>query len=162
MLMGMFDIWRRDPDSPPVVMHPPVIFGLSFLIGYALDVWWGWSFGVGPAIVLGWLLLAGGFAMAVWCFWHLRRAGTNVPTNKPALVLVTDGPYRTSRNPIYVALTAVYIGLASLLDAPAALLMLLAALPMLHFGVVLREEQYLAAKFGEPYRDYFARTKRYI
>ena len=140
MLMGMFDIWRRDPDSPPVVMHPPVIFGLSFLIGYALDVWWGWSFGVGPAIVLGWLLLAGGFAMAVWCFWHLRRAGTNVPTNKPALVLVT----------------------ASLLDAPAVLLILLAALPMLHFGVVLREEQYLAAKFGEPYRDHFARTKRYI
>ena len=160
--MGLFDSLKHDADSPPVIAHPPVIYGVGFLVGYACNIWWGWSFGIGDAIALGWALIAGGFGLALWCFWYFLRAGTGIPTNKTTTKLVVTGPYRATRNPIYVALTCVYIGLASVLDAPALLLVLLIILPVMHSGVVLREEQYLTAKFGEPYEQYMRVTKRYL
>ena len=162
MLMGMFDIWRADEDSPDVLAPPPAIYGLGFLVGYALDVWWGWSFGVGEATGIGLVPIVGGFALALWCFVHFRRAGTAVPTNKTTTALVTDGPYQVTRNPIYAALTAVYLGLCAIVDAPAALLGLVAVLPLMHYGVVLREERYLEAEFGDEYVAFAARTKRYV
>lgn len=160
--MRLSDLWKRDPDSPAVAALPPVIYGLGFLIGYACDIWWGWSFGVGPAIVLGWLLVAGGVPLALWAAWHFRRAGTAIPPNQPTTAIVTDGPYRATRNPMYVALAIVHIGLAAALDAPAALLALLVIVPLMHWGVVLREEAYLEAKFGEDYAAYKRATKRYL
>jgi protein-S-isoprenylcysteine O-methyltransferase Ste14 len=153
---------KEHADSPRVVAHPPLIYGAGFLVGLALDFWLGWSFGVGEAVKLGWLLVAGGLLLAGWSVWHLRKAGTGIPTNRPATVIVTDGPYLVSRNPIYAALTAIHIGLASLLDAPAALLALVPVLAVMHRGVILREEAYLEAKFGAPYRAYRARTRRYL
>jgi len=160
--MALRDIWAEDPDSPRVIIHPPVIYGAGFIIGYALDFWWGWSFGVGEATGLGWLLVIGGLALALWGIWHFRRAGTSVPTHRPATALVVEGPYRVTRNPVYMALNAIYLGLCALLDAPAALLMLLGILPLMHYGVVLREERYLEAKFGEDYRQFKQATKRYL
>ena len=81
----------------------------------------------------------------------MRAADTNVPTNLPATALVTDGPFRTTRNPIYIGLALSFLGLSSLLDAPTAMLMLVPCLMVLHAGVVLREERYLEQKFGDDY-----------
>ncbi len=83
-------------------------------------------------------------------------------TSKATNAIVTTGPYRFSRNPIYAGLSLIYAGLALGL----ALWWTLALLPViwiiLHFGVVRREEAYLEARFGQAYKDYRSRTRRYI
>lgn len=158
----VLELMKKHPDSPRVIVHPPILFGIGFLVGLALNYWWKLSFGLGDAIELGYIFLVGGFALAAWSVWHLRAADTNVPTNLPATALVTTGPFRTTRNPIYIGLALSFLGLASLMDAPIAMLMLLPVLIILHVGVVLREEAYLEQKFGEAYIEYAARTKRYF
>jgi protein-S-isoprenylcysteine O-methyltransferase Ste14 len=160
--MRLSDLWKRHPDSPAVVALPPVVYGLGFLIGYACNLWWGWSFGVGEATALGWLLVGGGGLLAIWAALHFRRAGTAIPPHMPTTAIVDSGPYRATRNPMYVALAVVHIGLAAALDAPAALLALAVILPVMHWGVVLREEAYLEAKFGEAYSWYKQKVKRYL
>lgn len=157
-----FRLMKEHPDSPKVIAHPPFIFGAGFLAGVLLNYWAGLSFGVGEMTKIGWLFVAGGMGIAGWAAWSLSRAGTGIPTHLPATALVTAGPYLTTRNPIYIGLTLAYLGLASLLDAPLTLAVLPFVLAVLHKGVVLREEAYLETKFGEPYREYMARTKRYF
>lgn len=160
--MGIFDIWKRDPDSPKIVALPPVIYSVGFLVGYGCNTWWGLSFGVGKALAFGWILLLGGGLLAAWAAWRFRRAGTNIHPTHPTTALVIAGPYLVTRNPMYLALSIVHIGLAALLDAPIALFALLAILPVMHWGVVLREEAYLEAKFGDDYRRYMQATRRYF
>ena len=157
-----FDLMKKHADSPDVVAHPPILFGVGFLIGILADHWLGASFALGDALQIGYLFLFGGFALAAWSVWELRAGGTNIPTNMPANNLITTGPFRNTRNPIYIGLAISYLGLASILDAPIALLMLVPVLLVLHAGVVLREEAYLIEKFGDAYLQYAARTKRYF
>jgi len=162
MLMGLFDIRKRDPDSPNIVALPPVIHALGFLAGYACNIWWGWSFGLGQALGAGWVLVLGGGLLAGWAAWLFRDAGTNIPPTEPATALVTGGPYRFTRNPMYIALALAQIGLAGLLDAPAVLLALAGVILLMHWGVILREEAYLEAKFGEAFEAYKRATRRYF
>lgn len=158
----MSELLKKHSDSPGVLIQPPLLFAAGFLIGLALDYWAGVSFALGDALKIGYLLIVGGVALAVWGIWHMRAAKTNVPTHMPVTALVTTGPFQNTRNPLYIAAAIVYLGLASVLDAPLAMLMLVPVLMVLHVGVVLREEAYLEKKFGEAYRDYAARTKRYF
>jgi protein-S-isoprenylcysteine O-methyltransferase Ste14 len=76
--------------------------------------------------------------------------------------LVTAGPYRWTRNPIYIAGLTVYLGVACVINGPAPFLLLLPLGALLRSGIVLREERYLTAKFGEPYRLYKARVRRWL
>jgi protein-S-isoprenylcysteine O-methyltransferase Ste14 len=87
----------------------------------------------------------------------MRRAGTNIRPDQPTLALVTDGAFRFSRNPLYLAATGLYVGVALLVDALWPLVLLI---PML--AVVAREERYLEAKFGDAYRAYKARVRRWL
>ena len=102
---------------------------------------------------------AGVMAMAMRGF---KAAGTNVQTVLPATALVTTGIYARSRNPIYVALTTIYLGLALALNAVWALGLLVPVLVVMHYGVIRREERYLERKFGDAYRDYSARVRRWL
>jgi protein-S-isoprenylcysteine O-methyltransferase Ste14 len=88
-------------------------------------------------------------------------AGTNVEPWKPATALATSGVYARSRNPMYVGTWVMAVGLALGFASDWGMLLLIPAHAVLHYGVVLREERYLTAKFGEPYRDYLARVPRY-
>ncbi len=92
----------------------------------------------------------------------MERAGTNVNPREPTTALVVSGPFRFSRNPLYVALTLMYAGLAVVANAFWVLVLLVPVLLVLHSGVVRREERYLEAKFGEAYRQYRARVRRYL
>ena len=92
----------------------------------------------------------------------MRRAGTNIRPDRPATVIVTDGPFRFSRNPLYLSLTLVYVGIASMMNALWPLLLLVPLLLIVQRGVVLREERYLEAKFGETYRSYKTRVRRWF
>jgi protein-S-isoprenylcysteine O-methyltransferase Ste14 len=152
-----------ETDSAGVIAHPPLLYAPTALVGAALD----WlipvpflaeplRFTAGPALAV----LSG--ILAVVAILGFRRAGTNVPTNKPTMAIVTSGPYRFSRNPIYVALTGLYLGIAVMLNSLWLIVLLAPLLIVMRLGVIQREEAYLEAKFGAEYTDYKTRVRRWI
>jgi protein-S-isoprenylcysteine O-methyltransferase Ste14 len=81
---------------------------------------------------------------------------------RPTTAIVTSGPFRFSRNPLYLGLTLVYSGVTLLFDTWWGVLLLVPVMVVMHRGVVLREEQYLEATFGESYRRYLSTVRRYL
>ncbi len=150
-------------DNPGVVADPPLVFALPLAAGILLDRVFPASLLPGrPGMAVGAALLAAGLVLGAWGRWAMRRAGTSVYVRRPATALVTDGPFRFTRNPLYISLALLYAGVAFLADTPWALLLLPAALVVIHFGVVLREERYLERKFGDSYRRYRASVRRWL
>ncbi|MFQ5468202.1 MAG: methyltransferase family protein [Kiloniellaceae bacterium] len=107
-------------------------------------------------------LIAAGFALAAWAIRTFRAAGTNVETGKPATTVVEAGPYRYSRNPIYVGLSAIMVGIGVALDNVWIVGLLVPVLAIMRVGVIGREERYLEGKFGDAYRGYRARVRRWL
>ncbi len=93
---------------------------------------------------------------------RFKAVGTSVPTNEPTRALATDGPYKHTRNPIYIALSLIYLGIAVMADSLWAVLLLVPVVVIIDRGVVRPEEVYLTEKFGEDYRDYCAETRRWF
>ena len=145
-------------DRPGVIAPPPLIFAVAFFAGWLARHWLP-RIGSKPAgVVLA--IAALGFALAAAA--QMIRAGTHIDPYEPATKLVTSGPFRLSRNPLYLSLTLLYCGVALFFALPAAIVALPAALAILHFGVIRREERYLESKFGDPYREYRKRVRRWI
>jgi len=151
------------PDSPGVLVWPPLLYGLALLAGIALHLlaplgtlspW--------PSRIAGVVLLGLGVALARWGERAMHRAGTNVHPSQPALALVEEGPFRFTRNPLYLGLTLLYIGVALLIPAIWPLILLLPVIAVMHWGVITREERYLEEKFGHAYRTYRDRVRRWL
>lgn len=154
------------PATPGVHFPPPFVFVAAFLIAMALDRW-VMDFRFGDAsrsllLVAGWLLIALGLGVMLWAIWTFTRARTSVLPFRPATAMVTHGPYRFSRNPMYVGLTLLYLGLSMLTGMAWALVMLPLALWALTFLVIRREERYLGVEFGSEYTAYRERVRRWI
>lgn len=151
-------------DHPRVVARPPFLY-LSFLVAGVV---------VGlfsplplvdepqPVRIAGGLLLLAGVALMSLCLRRFSAAGTNVPTYLPVKALVVEGPYRLSRNPIYVGMTAIYVGVGLLLNSGWVLILAIPLLLVMRYGVIAREERFLEEKFGAPYRDYKTRVRRWL
>jgi protein-S-isoprenylcysteine O-methyltransferase Ste14 len=92
----------------------------------------------------------------------MREAGTNVLPSKPALTLVTSGPFRFTRNPLYVMNALVYLGLTLICNSAWLLGLFVPMLLVIYWGIIRREERYLEAKFGEAYLAYKARVRRWL
>ena len=92
----------------------------------------------------------------------MHAAGTNISPLRPTTSVVTTGPFRFSRNPLYVALTLLYLGLTLAFNTWWGIVVLIPLLIIMHYGVVLREERYLEQKFGETYRQYRSQVRRYL
>jgi protein-S-isoprenylcysteine O-methyltransferase Ste14 len=92
----------------------------------------------------------------------MKRAGTNIRPDEPALTLVRDGPFRRTRNPLYVATSGLYLGITLLVNGLWPLVVLAPALAILEWGVIRREERYLESKFGDAYRTYRSRVRRWF
>ncbi len=151
------------PDSPGVIVFPPILFLGAVVLGVALQ--WVWPIHLWaalPARIAGGLLALMGGTMAISALRRLRCAGTHVHPGEPTTAIVSDGPYRLTRNPIYVGNTSAYLGLALLFNVFWPLPCLIPFLLLLHWGVVLREERYLEAKFDESYRMYKAHVRRWL
>lgn len=97
-----------------------------------------------------------------WAKKTFKAAGTNVPPNQPAMAIATDGPYKYTRNPIYLSALMLYLGLAMLADAPVMLLLALGLFYLLDQHVIAPEEKYLSDKFGEEYLSYKATVRRWV
>ncbi len=106
--------------------------------------------------------LAAGALLAMWGKRELQRAGTTAHPALPATALVETGPFRFSRNPLYLARMLLYVGLALAMNTAWPLATLVPLGLVLHYGVICREERYLGAKFGDSYREYQARVRRWL
>lgn len=150
-------------DKPGVIAPPPVLYGGALAVGAGLD----WLIPLpllapGAGQAPGIALIAAGLALALWCVLLFHRAGTAVEPYKPSTAIVSSGPYRFSRNPIYVALTVVSFGIGLWANSAWMLGLLLPTLVIMRIAVIGPEERYLEAKFGAEYLDYKARVRRWL
>ncbi len=150
-------------DGPGVVAPPPLIYLGFLLLGLGLDQLWPTAvlpdharYIAGPALIVL------GLAILTAAVRRFGKARTHVQTRKPATAIVTGGPYRVSRNPIYPAFAAIHAGIAVAADSLWVLLLLVPALIVVRYGVIAREERYLEEKFGEDYLRYKARVRRWL
>ena len=148
------------PDVPGVIAPPPLValawFAGGLLVERAAPVPRLHARGLGLPLVIGGALLAG------WAIGTMRSAKTPVSPFEPSTELVTEGPFRFTRNPIYLGGMLFYGGLALLLDRLGPLLLLPGLLATLKRGVIEREERFLAQKFGDRYREYQAAVPRWL
>lgn len=151
------------PDSPGVIVHPPFLYLGVFLV--ALFAHWLAPRPMLPtpaALAVGLSLVVVALGIANWGRRTMRAAGTNINPTQPATTVVTSGPFGFSRNPLYVSLTLLYLGLTMAVNTWWGVVLLVPLLVVLHFGIVLREERYLDRKFGDSYRAYRSRVRRYV
>ena len=150
-------------DKAGVIAPPPLIYLGPLVLGLLLNKRFPINL-LPPRIArsLRWPLLGGGVLLIGWFEWAMRHAGTPPSPYKPVSRVVTEGPFRYTRNPGYLAMAMIYAGIASFANALWAILFLPVALLLIQRGVIEREERYLERKFGEEYRLYKARVRRWI
>ena len=153
-------------DNPGVIAFPPVIWAVMvvasllfhfFVIGVPMSIL---PRAISRGIGIAFFIIAP--LLAIPAMWQMKTVGTNVHPSKPTTTIVRGGPYRFTRNPMYLALTLLQIGVAFLLNDAVTLLFAAALAVILHFGVILREERYLEAKFGEEYLALKRSVRRWI
>ncbi|GLS29342.1 Protein-S-isoprenylcysteine O-methyltransferase Ste14 [Mesorhizobium albiziae] len=151
-------------DTAQVVVRPPLAWALAVVAGLALH--WLVPLPFLPAgLPVGWLgaaIFVLALALFAWAIVTVTRSGSNVPTNRPTTAIVESGPYRFTRNPIYLGMVLGLIGLAIALDNLWLLIALAPFALVIRYGVVAREEAYLERKFGDVYRGYRSRVRRWL
>jgi protein-S-isoprenylcysteine O-methyltransferase Ste14 len=156
----------QDRDRPNVIVFPPVVLLATIALACALQ----WRFPIGLRasfdsrwrVAVGGLLLAFGVALTIAAARALTKHGTNVNPSQPTLALATDGIFGWTRNPIYLSGGPLMLGPAIVFGIDWLPVLMVPSLLVLHFGIVRREEQYLAGKFGDEYRRYCALVPRYV
>jgi protein-S-isoprenylcysteine O-methyltransferase Ste14 len=153
-----------EADTAKVLVRPPIAWLVAVLAGFALDWLRPLPF-VPAALPAHWpgaIVFALALALFAWAVATMIRAGSNVPTSKPTTTIVESGPYRLTRNPIYLAMVLALLGLAIAFNSLWLLLALAIFAPVIRYGVIAREEAYLERKFGEVYRVYRGRVRRWL
>jgi protein-S-isoprenylcysteine O-methyltransferase Ste14 len=154
-----------DTDTPNVVIFPPLIplsvlvagVVLNFLIPLGLLAH---VFLLGR-IAVGAIAFVAGVGMVIGANRIFQRIGTNTRPSLPTLALGTTGIFTWTRNPMYVGGSLALLGIAIGFALDWVILLLVASLPLIHYGIILREERYLERKFGDEYRRYKEKVPRY-
>jgi protein-S-isoprenylcysteine O-methyltransferase Ste14 len=159
---------RPGPAHPGVRVPPPLLFFAALFLGVALDRWIypihfaGDEVERTPFVALGWLAVICGFAIIAWGMTTFRRARTAIMPFRSARTIVASGPYRFSRNPMYLGFAVAHAGFAFVFGTAWPLILLPLVLTALWFLVIRREERYLAHAFGDEYARYQQRVRRWI
>jgi protein-S-isoprenylcysteine O-methyltransferase Ste14 len=156
----------NDTATAGVIARPPLLFLSGLLLGLTFDRLLPLSL-ENPAVDSAYLTAGGfvillGLAVFIAGIRSLSRAATPAPTNQPTRVLVTTGIHGWTRNPIYLGMFLVYAGIGIAARSPWTLLLTLPLAITIRYGVVAREEAYLERRFGDAYRDYKARARRWL
>lgn len=153
-------------DSPNVRVPPPLAYAGALAGGYVLERIWSVPILTGEPVqwleIAGLVLIAVFVALAAPAMWSFWRAKTGIIPIHPATTLVVKGPYRLTRNPMYLGLTALTLGVSLLMNSWWPVLLLPLAVLLIDRFVIRREERYLESKFGEAYRSYCARVRRWL
>jgi protein-S-isoprenylcysteine O-methyltransferase Ste14 len=149
-----------------VIARPPLLCLTALLLGLAGDHVLPLPFIIPEVDLVRWIvassLIPVGLALAVTGIRNFSRAGTPVPTNEPTRALVTTGIHSWTRNPIYLGMFLVYGGIGFAALSPWILMLTLPLAITIRYGVVAREEAYLERRFGDAYRDYKIRVRRWL
>src|SRR5438552_16949094 len=152
----------RDDRGVVLLARPPIAYLVSILAGFGLNAVWPARM-IPSAIepISGWLILLAValFALSVREF---RKAQTPIRTRKPVTAVITTGPYRFSRNPIYLSFTLLQLGIGMWANGAWIVGMLIPTLVLMSYGVIAREERYMGQKFGDEYLRYRAAVRRWV
>ena len=156
-------------DSPPhagVHFPPPLLFVLPLGVGILLHHWLPLHLAAvqwrAAGVIGGWLLIGVWAGLSGWALVTFWRQRTPIMPNRPVTRLVTSGPYRYSRNPMYLSLSALYLGVTALANSMWPIFFFPVVLTSLYFLVIRREERYLSATFGDEYDPYCASVRRWL
>ncbi len=144
------------------LVRPPAIYLISIVTGLVLHFVWPLRFVASLAMPIGVLIVVLAVTLFIWSIKTFRSAGTPVPGNRPTIAIVKVGPYRFSRNPIYLAFSLFQTGIALAVNDAWLLITLLPAISVMWFVVIPREERYLEMRFGEEYTSYKASVRRWL
>jgi protein-S-isoprenylcysteine O-methyltransferase Ste14 len=153
-------------DVPHIIVFPPIIPVATLVFALALQ--WLHPLGLLSRLVTFHRLVGGGIvcvlgvALLLGGAYELSRHGTHVRPSLPTLKLVTTGVYRWTRNPFYVGGSAALLGIALATGLDWVPILYLGSFVLLHFGIVVREEEYLQQKFGDAFEAYKAAVPRYL
>jgi protein-S-isoprenylcysteine O-methyltransferase Ste14 len=150
-------------DSAAVKLPPPLTFAVPLIVGLLIGRWCPLVIlSAFPARVTGIILLAAGLAFGGRASILFLRRGTSVLPFRPTTVFVAQGPFRFSRNPMYVGMALIYIGVSLLFRAVWPLLFLPLVVLVVQKTAIEREEAYLERRFGQQYLEYKAKVRRWL
>lgn len=145
------------------LIRPPLVYLTSLVSGAVIQLATPFPFLPGTlAVPLGAPLVVVAIALFAYSVMTFRAAGTPVPARKPTTMIVRTGPYRFTRNPIYLAFSLLQLGISIWVNSVWLLATLAGAVALIHHVVIRREEQYLERRFGAQYLDYKASVRRWM
>jgi protein-S-isoprenylcysteine O-methyltransferase Ste14 len=146
----------------PGLLRPPIIFLCAILLGIVLSRAWPLHF-VSPGVrLLGPIVTACAVVLFLLSYREFRRAGTSVQGSKRSTTIVRTGPYRFSRNPIYLAFILLVLGLSVWLNTLWLFVTLVPAVGIIAVVVIPREERFLERNFNDQYSSYKAQVRRWL
>jgi len=151
-------------DAPDIVIYPPLAAVLATLVAFSLHAVWPLNIlpKEGFVNLAGWLAVGGALWLVSGAARAFRQVGTPVSPRKTPMGLATTGPYKTTRNPMYLGMVLGLVGIGFLGAIDWAVFLAFGLWAVLHYGVVLREEAYLREKFGHEYTEFLASSRRWF
>lgn len=150
-------------DTVSFRLWPPVAIGAPLLAGWVATAQWGDPVGPGGwRVPLGWALVIAFVVWNGWSLWLFARHETGLLPGQATQSMIEEGPYRLSRNPLYVGLLALYLAVALLVPSFWALVLFPAAVLLVRWGAIRPEERFLHERFGTAYDDYTRRVRRWL
>ena len=153
----------EQPRHASVAFHPPLLLLASLGGGFVLR----WLVPLPlltstPSAVIGPTIVTLSFGVFFWAAGTMLRGHASIPTNTPTDAIVTGGPFRFSRNPIYLSMILLHIGVGAWTRSLWFFVLAAMAVALLTWGVIVREERYLERTFGDEYLSYKSRVRRWI
>ena len=150
-------------DTVAFRLWPPVAIGVPLLVGWLVTLVSGDPVDIGEwRVPLGWALVLFFVGWNGWSLWLFGRHQTGLLPGQATNAMIEEGPYRLSRNPLYVGLLALYLGLALLARTFWGLVLLPVAVLLVLRGAIVPEERFLHERFGATYDDYRRRVRRWL
>ena len=151
------------PDTVGFRLWPPVAIYAPLLAGWVGTQQWGDPVDLGAwRVPLGCVLVVLFVVWNGWSLWLFGRHRTGLLPGQATETMIEEGPFRLSRNPLYVGLLALYLGLALLAPTFWGLVLFPLAVLLVLWGAILPEERFLHERFGAPYDEYRGRVRRWL